>query len=68
MLLELKSIRLRFVEESDAKFILSLRLDEKYNELSFMQSLEASLRKTNTRLMIPKFWMRLRIIPPEESI
>lgn len=27
-----KTIRLRFVEESDAKFILKLRLDERYNQ------------------------------------
>lgn len=31
MKIELKSIRLRLVEESDACFILSLRLDERYN-------------------------------------
>lgn len=32
MNLESKSVRLRFVEEDDAAFILSLRLDEKYNK------------------------------------
>lgn len=31
MILESKSIRLRFVEDSDAEFILSLRLDDRYN-------------------------------------
>lgn len=29
---ELKTIRLRLVEEQDAEFILSLRLDERYNQ------------------------------------
>ncbi|MDR8015711.1 GNAT family N-acetyltransferase [Ectopseudomonas guguanensis] len=32
MILESKSIRLRFVEDSDAEFILSLRLDDRYNK------------------------------------
>ncbi|WP_127555569.1 GNAT family N-acetyltransferase [Saccharospirillum alexandrii] len=32
MKLESKTIRLRLVEESDAPFILSLRLDERYNQ------------------------------------
>lgn len=32
MKLESKSVRLRFVEETDAEFILTLRLDEKYNQ------------------------------------
>jgi len=32
MVLESKSIRLRFVEETDAEFILKLRLDQKYNQ------------------------------------
>ena len=32
MKLESKSIRLRFVEETDAQFILKLRLDEQYNQ------------------------------------
>lgn len=31
MILESKSIRLRFVEDTDAEFILSLRLDDRYN-------------------------------------
>lgn len=31
MILESKSIRLRFVEDPDAEFILSLRLDDRYN-------------------------------------
>lgn len=42
MLLESKSIRLRFVEESDAEFILKLRLDEKYNQ--FLSSVTADLQ------------------------
>ncbi|MCC4288868.1 GNAT family N-acetyltransferase [Vreelandella aquamarina] len=32
MILESKNIRLRLVEESDAEFILSLRLDDRYNK------------------------------------
>lgn len=32
MILESKSIRLRFVEDSDAEFILGLRLDERYSK------------------------------------
>lgn len=31
MILESKNIRVRYVEESDADFILSLRLDNRYN-------------------------------------
>lgn len=42
MLLESKSIRLRFVEETDAEFILKLRLDEKYNQ--FLSSVTADLQ------------------------
>lgn len=42
MLLESKSIRLRFVEEADAEFILKLRLDEKYNQ--FLSSVSADLQ------------------------
>lgn len=42
MLLESKSIRLRFVEESDAEFILKLRLDEKYNQ--FLSSVSADVQ------------------------
>lgn len=42
MLLESRSIRLRFVEESDAEFILKLRLDEKYNQ--FLSSVTADLQ------------------------
>lgn len=41
MILELKSIRLRFVEESDAGFILSLRSDEKLNK--YLSSIDADL-------------------------
>jgi hypothetical protein len=32
MILESKTIRIRYVEESDAEFILKLRLDERYNQ------------------------------------
>jgi RimJ/RimL family protein N-acetyltransferase len=32
MLLEMKTVRLRLVEESDAEFILKLRTDKKYNK------------------------------------
>ena len=42
MLLESKSIRLRFVEETDAEFILKLRLDEKYNQ--FLSAVTADLQ------------------------
>lgn len=42
MLLESKSIRLRFVEEADAAFILKLRLDEKYNQ--FLSSVSPDLQ------------------------
>ena len=42
MLLESKSIRLRFVEEEDAGFILNLRIDEKYNQ--FLSSVRADLQ------------------------
>lgn len=42
MLLESKSVRLRFVEEADAEFILKLRLDEKYNQ--FLSSVTADLQ------------------------
>jgi RimJ/RimL family protein N-acetyltransferase len=42
MLLESKSIRLRYVEEADAVFILKLRLDERYNQ--FLSSVNANLQ------------------------
>lgn len=42
MLLELKSIRLRFVEETDAEFILKLRLDERYNK--FLSDVDSDLQ------------------------
>ncbi len=42
MLLESKSIRLRFVEETDAEFILKLRVDEKYNQ--FLSSVSPDLQ------------------------
>lgn len=32
MILESKSLRLRLIEEADAEFIISLRLDERYNQ------------------------------------
>ncbi|MFT0213779.1 GNAT family N-acetyltransferase [Pseudomonas sp. F1_0610] len=39
MILESKTIRLRLVEEADAEFILSLRLDNRYNQfLSLVDS------------------------------
>ena len=37
-----RTIRLRFVEESDAEFILKLRLDEKYNQ--FLSGVSPDLR------------------------
>ena len=42
MLLESKNIRLRFVEETDAEFILKLRLDERYNK--YLSSVTADLQ------------------------
>lgn len=41
MLLESKSIRLRLVEETDAEFILELRLNEKYNQ--FLSTVDPDL-------------------------
>lgn len=49
MSLESKTIRLRLVEESDAEFILKLRLDEKYNQ--FLSSI-------NPVLQSQKDWIR----------
>lgn len=42
MQLESKNIRLRFVEEEDAAFILKLRLDERYNQ--FLSSVSPDLQ------------------------
>ncbi len=42
MFLESKTIRLRLVEETDAEFILKLRLDEKYNQ--FLSSVNPDLQ------------------------
>lgn len=42
MLLESKSIRLRFVEVFDAEFILQLRLDERYNK--FLSAVSPDLK------------------------
>jgi acyl dehydratase/RimJ/RimL family protein N-acetyltransferase len=42
MNLESKTIRLRLVDESDAKFILKLRMDSKYNQ--FLSSVSADLQ------------------------
>lgn len=42
MFLKSKTIRLRLVEESDAEFILKLRLDEKYNQ--FLSSVSPDLQ------------------------
>lgn len=41
MILESKSIRLRFVEEADADFILGLRLDSRYN--TFLSAVTADV-------------------------
>ena len=41
MSLDMKTIRLRLVEENDAEFILSLRLDEKYNK--FLSSVSSEI-------------------------
>ena len=40
--LEGRTVRLRFVEEADAEFILKLRLDEKYNQ--FLSSVGPDLQ------------------------
>ncbi|WP_332402565.1 GNAT family N-acetyltransferase [Vibrio metschnikovii] len=42
MFLEAKSVRLRFVREQDAEFILQLRLDDKYNQ--FLSSVSPDLQ------------------------
>ncbi|ENP8446618.1 GNAT family N-acetyltransferase [Vibrio sp. Vb0877] len=42
MFLESKSVRLRFVTEQDAEFILQLRLDDKYNQ--FLSSVSPDLQ------------------------
>ena len=41
MNLDMKTIRLSLVEENDAEFILSLRLDEKYNK--FLSSVSSEI-------------------------
>lgn len=46
MKLESNNIRLRFVEDSDAEFILSLRLDERYN--TFLSSVSPDLEAQKT--------------------
>lgn len=43
MSLDMKTIRLRLVEENDADFILGLRLDEQYNK--FLSSVSADVEK-----------------------
>jgi len=48
-LLESKSIRLRLVEENDAEFILSLRLDPKYNNF---------ISKVDNDIAAQKSWIR----------
>lgn len=48
-MLELKSIRLRLVEESDADFILSLRMDNRYNMF---------LSKVDGNIDSQKAWIR----------
>ena len=40
-MLKSKTISMRYVEESDAEFILSLRLDNRYN--NFLSRVDASL-------------------------
>ncbi|BCX51234.1 hypothetical protein CTYAZ2_08160 [Comamonas testosteroni] len=42
MILKSKTIKIRFVEESDAEFILKLRLDQKYNQ--FLSSVNADVQ------------------------
>lgn len=49
MRLESKSVRLRLVDESDAEFIMSLRLDEKYNRY---------LSKVSTGIDAQRDWIR----------
>lgn len=44
-----KTIRMRFVEESDAEFILKLRLDERYNQF---------LSSVNPDVQAQKDWIR----------
>ena len=44
-----KTIRIRYVEESDAEFILKLRLDERYNQF---------LSQVNGDLESQKLWIR----------
>jgi RimJ/RimL family protein N-acetyltransferase len=58
MKLESKTVRLRFVEESDAGFILSLRLDDRYNQF---------LSKVTPDLEAQKSWIRSYKIDEQEG-
>ena len=58
MKLESKTVRLRFVEESDAKFILSLRLDDRYNQF---------LSKVKPDLKSQKSWIKTYKTDEEEG-
>lgn len=49
MSLEFKTIRLRFVEVSDAAFILKLRLDDRYNQFLSNVSPEVESQKNGYR-------------------
>tara|TARA_Y100000815_G_C13302693_1_gene485204 strand:+ start:936 stop:1457 length:522 start_codon:yes stop_codon:yes gene_type:complete len=42
MIVESKTVRIRYVEESDAEFILKLRLDERYNQ--FLSSVNPDVK------------------------
>ncbi|MES3006291.1 MAG: GNAT family N-acetyltransferase [Pseudomonadota bacterium] len=58
MNLESKTIRLRLVEETDASFILSLRLDDRYNQF---------LSKVSSDIESQKSWIRNYKIDEEEG-
>ncbi|MFZ7318325.1 GNAT family N-acetyltransferase [Comamonas jiangduensis] len=49
MILKSKTIQIRFVEESDAEFILKLRLDKKYNQF---------LSSVNSDVQAQKDWIK----------
>lgn len=49
MILKSKTIQIRFVEESDAEFILELRLDKKYNQF---------LSSVNSDVQAQKDWIK----------
>lgn len=49
MILESRSIRLRFVEESDADFILGLRLDDRYKKFLSSVTSDVGAQKTFIR-------------------